>query len=108
MKAISKILLIGILALSFDKPTIPATEPHIYVIKNDFQTWKYCVDYMTKIQNVMANTDLPSKQTKVLNDTIEMIKAMIILQIQPQLISFNREDSIANALKKDSTGKHKK
>lgn len=108
-KVASKLILIGILTLSFDKPKTPIPEPHQFIVKADFGTWRYCVDYMTKIQSIMVNTDLPSKQTKALNDTIEMIKTMIILQIQPQITAFNREDSIINAnTKKDTTNKTNK
>lgn len=99
------VILLGILILSFDKPT----EPHTYIIKGDFQTWVYTYNYLEKIKKTFENSDMPAKQAKATNDTISMIQNLIMSQIEPQFQIFQKEDSIANAnIKKDSTGKHKK
>lgn len=109
MKQITNIALIAILTLSFDKPNIPLLPQHEYVIKADFQTWIYTYNYLEKIKKTFENSEMPAKQAKSTNDTITMIQNMIMTQIEPQFVEFQKMDSIISAnTKKDTTSKKKK
>lgn len=109
-KATMKLMILGILTLSFDKPTVPPPTVHEYVLKGGLQNFVYMINFLGRVSETMKATELPSIKVTAINDTMLQVQNYIWAQIEPQFQKYLTEDSIANAnLKKDSTSaKHKK